>query len=362
MEEAHMDLSDLVKAAGEVDSSTDLNSLSIEDEELDYSAQQEEIAQDPIPPSEESVPDSEEEEAEAPETPNNSEDISKAATEDIEYINVTDDTGRKKLKVDYGDREKTKQAYRLAAGFQKMRAERDKISNQHKEVAGQFEELQKFKNTLNDLYAKEGIAGVFNAVRGEGEPDWDEYVLAEAHRVGKYKNASPDERKAMDDSKELRRLKAEQEMWVKTQEDLRLRAEQEKEAAEIAKFEAMVAPAFERYRFNEIEDSAKADRMDARLWREAREEFKRLEEAGEVVTQKVVTRVLKEISDDIRSLIGTQAQKTADETVERKKKVAQTKVSGATEKAKAQNSHLDDFSANVGKLGAVAAFNKLFGR
>jgi hypothetical protein len=355
-----LELSDLLVAAKEVDPAS-LDSLPYEEEDDDgYSSPSYE---EPATP--ESAPEIVEEPLDEPTPPK--EDIvveQSTPAEDFEYVFVTDDTGRKKLKVDYKDREGIKKAHQLAAGFQKIKTEREKLLLQSRETAKEVEDLKNLRDTLNSTWAEEGIAGIYNKMRAANPelPSWEDTILQEALQVQRYRNASPEERKSLEDSKELVKLKRAQEEWVRQQESMKKESEQAKEAAEVERFMATITPHFEKHRFTEIADSAKAERMDARLWREAKEEFKRLEDAGKPVTPAVAAKIFKDIADDIRSLISSSvADKTAQE-MERKKKVAQTKVAGATEKGAASASKEDEFSADVAKIGGVAAFLKMIGR
>jgi len=285
-----------------------------------------------------------------------------AKAEDSEYIFVSDDTGRKKLKVDYSDREGIKTAYKLAAGYTKMKSARDRMLVEGRETGKEMENLRGFQKTLNETYTQDGIAGIYNKVRTEDMPSWEDLIVQEAVRIQQYKAASPEAQRAMDDSKELQKLKVAQQEWVKQQESLKTQAEEAREAAELEKFEAMIVPGFEKHRFTEIADAGKAERMDARLWREAKEEFKRLEDAGEVVTQAVAVKVFKDIADDIRSLIQGQATQQATDVVEKKKKAAQTKVAGATERARKDTTKEESFQKDILEMGGVQAFMKMIGR
>lgn len=282
--------------------------------------------------------------------------------EDSEYIFVSDDTGRKKLKVDYSDREGIKTAYKLAAGFQKMKVERDRFLTQNREVGKELESLKEFQGKLNKVYSDSGIEGIYNAIRAEGMPEWNTLVVQEALKAQRYQQATPEERRAMDEGKELQKLKAAQAEWLQQQEVAKTQAEQAREEAELEKFTAMVTPSFEKYRFAEIADQAKAERMDARLWREAKERFKELESEGKDVTAAVAAKVFKDIADDIRSLISTQATQQATDVVEKKKKVAQTKVAGATDRGRGKAAAADTFAEDALKVGGLQAFYNLIGR
>jgi uncharacterized protein YeeX (DUF496 family) len=346
-------MDDLIKAAGEIGDVVEEDPALLDDD-----SEWQDEPEEPTPPTvaEETV-----------ETPN--EDISQSeaapapeVAADEEWIFISDDAGRKKLKVDYKDKEGTKKAYKLAAGYSKMKTERDNLLVKSRDLDKSLSDLKEFKKVLDDTWTKEGIAGIYSRVRGEDAPEWDDYILQEAVRIQNYRNASPEQKKALEDSRELQKLKTEQQAWVKQQEDLRTSAEQAREAAELEKFTALITPHFEKVRFNEIADSAKAERMDARLWREAKEEFKRLESEGKDITPAVAARVFKDIADDIRSLISTKVSEQVSEEIDKKKKAAQTKMVQATDKAGKAAGKDESFADDVAKLGGLAAFNKLFGR
>lgn len=248
-------------------------------------------------------------------------------TSQKEVITVTDEQGRKrKIEVDYSDREATKKAHLLAAGARKWQAERDQAIQTAKGKEAEFGELRSNWNSLEGAYQKGGIEGLVDLL--EGRPGaYKDHVKKTAQREEFIKNATPQELKALQERDEAEQLRKDLARTRKENEDFKKKVEADREQAENSSAESQVFPVFNRHRFADTLGDADAEHMfDEMLWNTSMSRLEKLEQAleteGKKVTQEMISQEFAKTAKALRSRINVQAEKKASNVVEQKKREA----------------------------------------
>lgn len=291
-------------------------------------------------------------------------------TSQKEVITITDEQGRKrKVEVDYSDREATKKAHLLAAGARKWQAERDQAIQSSKQLTGKYGDLEKNWNSLEGAYQKGGIEGVVDLLEGRSGA-FKDHARKVHEREQFIKNATPQELEALKKSEENDLTRKELAKLRKDNEDFKKSVQEERERAELGSVESQVHPVFNKHRFADTLGDADAEHMfDEMLWTTSMGRLEKLETALEVegkkVTPEMISQEFARTAKAIRSKINVQAEKKATSVVEQKKREAtenvQAKVmsgyksSGNASEASRliNNGDLTSVLKNWGKFGSV---------
>lgn len=293
------------------------------------------------------------------ETEESSESSAAATTpEDIEEIILTDDSGKKKLKVDWNDRDKLRGYIKMAAGMRKFQAERDQAKTELQSMKPQFEELQGVYDTLNSAWSKQGVEGVVNLLGGENA-----YKQLEESIVSRYKfleKASPEQKKSFELEQELLKERTERERFQRQIEEGLSQTKAAREAAQAKEAEAMVYPAFEKYRFTgKLGDPDTEHRLDQAIWAQTLAVLESLPEGA--VNQTVIDREFRLAASAFSKAIGKQAGAQAKKVVESKKQDAQASLSKAAAKGMKNATADATWRDTLGKGDVRSAIHQFFG-
>lgn len=287
-----------------------------------------------------------------------------------EFITVTDDQGRRrKVEIDYSNRESIKKAFELQAGARKWQAERDHARTELAKQSKSLSDMQNNWNTMETAFQKGGIEGVIDLLEGRqgAYKNWEKKAIDRARFLD---HASPEEIQALEAREQNQRTQKEVERLRKESQDFQKKMEQEREAAQLHSLESRVHPVFDKYRFADKLGSPTDEHMfDEMLWNTALKRLEPFEEKGLEITNEMVEREFRAVAQSLRKRIGVQAEKQATRAVEQKKREAtenvQSKItsgyrqqSGAGKEARdlIENRNLTGLLKNWGKYGGL--FNK----
>lgn len=285
------------------------------------------------------------EEAELPESAESVE-----SDPDVEEIRA----GGKKIKIDYKDREKTKRAYKMAAGFRKMQVERDSINSKYEEILPKYEEGLKFEQALEDSLATGGIEGLVSLVLGSEEEfqKWDE---ARYERRRAKEDASPSELERIEREEAFEKTQLELKRLREERENEKERRQRENEEAEANKLKNLLNPAFNKWRFaGKLGDAALEADIDSMVWSRAKSALNQLPESVEL-TSKVVEREFRKAANSLRRFTEREANTKVASSIQNKKKEAATKVAMAATKGVESASNEDAMRAEIKKGNFRAA-------
>lgn len=246
------------------------------------------------------------------------EDLNVPSQADIEEIVVSDDRGRRKVKVDWNDRDDIKKKIQLAAGARKWQAERDQAQAKLKELQEPAELMQE----LEQAYKSRGVEGVIDRIEGR-QGAYQEYVKKQIERYEARRNADPDELAAMDKQEAYEKqqaiLRQMQEDNRKLRDEFQTREEQMQEKA----VRSVVEPTFDRYRFaGKLNNPDQEHMLDQMVWTSALKKLEPYEANGHEITPELVNRAFRSASNSIRKMVNLQSEKKAQKIVSKKKQEA----------------------------------------
>lgn len=240
-------------------------------------------------------------------------------TESDDYVFVTDDKGRRKVKVDYNDKGKVKKAFELAAGMRKFQAERDKANTALETAKTELAEYQKRFAKLEEAWEQGKEDGIIRLLSGN-QRSLDHVIQERNEYLKRRESADPAELARMD-AEELARSKdsAIQKMEARLKE-MEAKQEQNLVLAEQQKMEAMTYPAFDKFRFTgKVGDQEAATTLDEMMWTKATRAFDEYASQGVNITPEVVEREFKRLHGLLSRTIKQEAEKKVSSTIEQKK-------------------------------------------
>lgn len=243
-----------------------------------------------------------------------------------EFVVVTDESGkRRKVEIDYSNKEAVKKAFTEAAGMRKFQADRDREIQSRKQLETKLQERENDWNKLEEAYAK-GPGELFDLLAGS-KGAFDAYISKHIEKQEFLKNATPEEIRALE-AEERAQLQA-KELEKIRQENEKFRKEMlgQKEQAETAALESKVHPAFDKYRFaDKLGDADDEQLFDEMLWNSALKRLEPYEEQGLDLTPELIEKEFRTVAQSIRKRIGVQAEKKADRVIEQKKQEAKENI------------------------------------
>lgn len=278
-------------------------------------ARAEDSVQDDLLPGSEDTPSASKEAANAKAQGNTS-------TSDKEILTVTDAEGnRKKIEVDYSNREAIKKAVLLANGARKWQAERDKALESRKSIESELSQIKQDWSLLDSAFQK-GPEAVYDLLTGR-QGGFNEYVSKYQERQDFLKHASPDEIKALETQERADKQAKELEKLRKDNEEFKKQVMAEREQTEEKALESKIHPVFDKYRFaDKLGDAQDELLFDKMLWTTALERLEQYETKGLQVTPNLIDKEFRTVADSIRKRINVQAEKKAGKVVEQKKREA----------------------------------------
>lgn len=244
-------------------------------------------------------------------------------TPEREVITVTDEKGRRrKVEIDYSNRERIRKAFEMEAGARKWQAERDQASQKEKAVTGKLGEIESNWNLLEKAFSQGGVEGVVDLLEGR-KGAYQDTMKKSWERQKFLESASPEEIKALNAQEAFEHQRRENERIRKENEDFKKQITSERETAELRSLESRVHPVFNKYRFaDKLGDETDEHMFDEMLWNTALKRLEPYEEKGLDLSPELVEKEFAAVAKSLRSRIGVQAEKRASRTVEQKKQEA----------------------------------------
>jgi len=265
-------------------------------------------------------------------------------------VPVTDDKGKRKVKVDLNNKEQLVKTLSMAYGFRKATAERDQISAKLKQIEPQYTELKQSWDTLENAYQNGGIEGLVDLLGGK-QGYYSEWKRGELEKELRYQNSSEAEKRELDLREKLDKLEKESSLREKRAAEEAKKAQTEREEAQLRSLESQIAPAFNKYRFaGQLGDAAKEQAVDHAIWDQALKNLELLPDDVEL-TPQLIEREFKQVATTFRAIIGKQAQAQVKKVIENKKQAAQTQVAAAATRSLKPSSIQQSMQQNIKKGG-----------
>jgi predicted methyltransferase len=272
---------------------------------------------------------------------------------DIEEIILTDDEGKKKLKVDWNDREKIKKYIQMAAGMRKYQAERDKLKAEYEGYRKQSLDKVDSYEALNTAWQSRGLEGVIDLLAGEGSYG---KFKADAVREAQFlSSASPEAKKAYEIEQQLLQERREREKLTKEVEENLRRSREQQEAAQQKEVESLVYPAFDKYRFQgKLGDEVLEHSLDEAVWTQTLARLEKLPEGS--LTGAVVDREFRSVAATFNKAIQKQASTEARRVVDTKKAQAKEAVTAAAARGMKDTKSSNEVREKIAKGDLKSAF------
>lgn len=240
---------------------------------------------------------------------------------DKEVITITDEKGRRKVEIDYSNKEAIKKAFQFQYGARKWQAERDQAIKAREGLDKEYGQLKADWSKLDEAFAR-GPEHLIDLLSGRTGA-FDELVNKRMERINFLKNASPDEIQALEAREKAELTQRELEKIRKENEDFKKQVQSERELAEEKALESKVHPTFDKYRFaDKLGDADDEQMFDEMLWNSALKRLESYESQGLELSKELIDREFRTVATTLRKRIGVQAEKTATKVVEQKKREA----------------------------------------
>lgn len=301
-------------------------------------------------------------EPQSPPTAENATEQPEAPNPNVEEVIVTDESGKKRIKVDFSDREKLKKYVSAAAGMRKFQAERDQLKSKLGQLEPEYQELKAGWSEMESAFSKGGIEGIINLLTNDPQGA-EKYYAQKRQREQARENATPEQIARMDleekyhrEQKEREKLQAEMEAYLKESRN-------NKDVAELRSLEAQLAPAFDKYRFaGKLGDPRIEKRYDNAVWNEVIEQLKQLPDDAEL-SQATVERAFRDVSSDFRRAISTKVSENTKKVIAAKKMTAQEKATAATVRAPSKPSgQIAELDQDISSSGFKGTLESIFAR
>jgi hypothetical protein len=283
-----------------------------------------------------------------------------ATLPDTEEISVRGPNGKKrKIKVDYNNRDQILKNARLAAGAHKWQVERDKALGELDKVKDYQEKAQNF-DKIAEAFEQGGELAALQAMVGEqGAQTWLENQL---QRQEFRKNASEEQLKLLDSQEKADSQTRELEKLRREQEELRQTVAQRQEAAEVAELQSVVNPAFDKYRFSgKLSDESQAQDLDEMVWARGKAQLERYEGEGMKITPEIADKVFRSAANRLRKIVNVESDRKADRKVRKTKETALETAQKQTQRGMSSNDDADK-ARELMKRGDISGFFKNFGK
>ena len=291
-----------------------------------------------------------------------------------ETVTITDADGRKrKVEIDYSNREAVKKAHQMAAGARKWQAERDRALQEKQSLAAEHSKLKQTYDTLDKAFQERGAEGVLDLLLASKGSNSEKFLQERIARAKFMERASPEEIEALqlrerseNQARELDRIRQENK---KFQDDMR----QERETAELRSLEGTVNPVFQKYSFAEKLGNPDTEHMfDEMLWGQTIKRLEAYEAKGVPVSRELTEREFRRTHQALTGQISAQADKRTSRAVAQKKQEATEQVQAkvrsgySSEQQKVRQEGMDLMNQGGGGLTALlknmgkygSAFNK----
>lgn len=263
---------------------------------------------------------------------------------DIEELVVTGPKGRRKIKLDYSDKDSIKKYVQLAHGARKWQAERDQAKTELKTLSSERDELRKDWNTLENLYQEGGIKALAERL---SPGQWEEIVDQAISERQQWNDMDPSERAAI----EFDRYK---EAQTKRERDLEAKYKQQLEQLENVKLEtatkdvvAKASGALGKYGFDgRLGNPDLEYELNDRIWSKALQTLEQLPEDVEI-TQAMIDREFKTQALRQKKLFSLQTAERTKKAVSKAKEKSLSKAQAIARGPKATSSTVDKFRKEV---------------
>lgn len=277
---------------------------------------------------------------------------------DIEFLELTDETGRRRIKIDWSNRDAIKKAVSMAAGARKWQAERDQLKAKLESQEKSGKDVQEAWDAVSKAYESQGIEGLVDLLAAE-QGAYQKWMQNQLQKELAKRDASPEELERMQLKERLDRMERERQVEAKRLKEREELIAQERAAAEQAQLQSVVNPAFDKVRFaGTLGNEQLEDRLDRTVWSEAIDILANIEEqqGRNAVTPAVTRKVFQEVAESLRGALQVKAKEEAAAASEVRKAQAATKVAAKAQTIQgSRQTDAESFKKNISEGNWSAA-------
>jgi len=284
---------------------------------------------------------------------------------DIEELVITGPNGRRKVKVDFSDKDKLKKHVQLAYGARKWQKERDDAKTELSSIRTQFTELKSDWDKVEKAYASKGVEGLVDLLEGR-EGAYSEFRKQELVREKQFQEMDDSERAVYNREQALKVQDAQNKKLREEYEAKLTEISQKTEQAEMRSLESKIHPSFDRYRFKDtLSDPIAETEFDEMLWSRALASLDKIADENIEITSAMVDKEFRRISQAMKKHIATTADSKVKNIVSKKKQDATKKVQAQVSKGIRNSAETEMFRQSMKSgnfVDGLAAFFKAGGK
>lgn len=242
-------------------------------------------------------------------------------------------------------------------GMRKFQAERDTLKKEKEALAKEHSELKTHWASLEEAYAKDGLAGVLNTIAGDPKA-YDSHLQKEFERKAERERATPSQREKMDLEDRLARLEKDLSTERKAKTDFEQKISGQRAEAEQKELQSVVNPLFDKYRFTgKLGDEESEYYYDKALWKETMENLDGVPEDS--LTREAIENEFKKVAGAFRKVINKQVETKTQKVIATKKKDAAESAAAKATSGMTSSAATDEFRNNMRSGNIQDAFRQL---
>ena len=266
---------------------------------------------------------------------------------------VTDETGRRRVRVDLNDQAALQRILPQAYGFRKMQAERDNLKKEVESARPKLKELEDNWNTLDRAFQDGGVEALVDLLGGK-RGHYRELVNQEIQKANRMAGATESEREKMLLEERLSKMTRDNELREKRITEETARATKEREEAQLRSLESQVVPAFNKYRFaGKLGNEGQERAFDQAIWDQALRNLESLPETQQL-NDAIIEAEFRKVSTAFNAAIGRKANQQARQVIDKTKQAAQTRVAAAATRNMGRPNSIQESMTNNIQKGGIA--------
>lgn len=280
-----------------------------------------------------------------------------SSKEDIEEVVFTDESGRKKIKVDFSNREQLKKYVQMAAASRKWQAERDQARKESSSIKPEYEKLKGSWDAMEEAFKSQGIAGVIDLLQGE-RGAYQKHIQTEFERLQAYEDATPSERERLELQERIENERKEKLEAQKQMKEYLAKVQAKEEKAQEEALKGVLYPAFDKYRFaGKLGDEVLEAELDDAVWTKAIKKLDAYDESR--LTPDIVEREFRSVAGMFKKVVASQTNKEVKSVMSAKKQNATEQAAARSTSGMRSNAEADSFRDSIKKGDLVSAFQGL---
>lgn len=281
---------------------------------------------------------------------------------EVEYLDLTDETGRKRIKIDWANKDAIKKAISMAAGARKWQNERDQLRKNLEEREAQYKDVQTAWDAVEQAYTSQGLEGLVDLLANK-QGAYTEWLQKQVDKELAKRDATPDELEKIQLRERLDRIERERSIESKRLKEREEAIAKERAAAEEAALQSVVNPSFDRVRFaGTLGNEQLEDRLDRTVWSEAIDILSNIEEqqGKQAITPAMTRRVFEEVASSLRQGMNIKAKEEAAVAAEARKANVATKVAAKAQTVQgSRQTDKESFNKHIADNNWAAALSSM---